>query len=215
MMVTSGDALVISVGPFHIRTIFGHHDDTLAHADERRHSGAAAVFQYRRLVGVRRGLAFNDGLGFNNAERHLVGQCDRNRPFFMEFQLDFHPDSPLVFKGIDTDVPEFPTIPAPLQQLSETLQELPLKELFTSAQHAIQGLDRIINSPDTTETVHSLRNTFASTEDMLAANSSLRYELSNALNEFAAASRSIRILADGLHQQPETLIRGRSGFGTR
>jgi len=130
-------------------------------------------------------------------------------------QLDFHPDSPIVLMGIDTDVPELPTVPAPLQQLSETIQELPLKELFDSAHHAIQGLDRIINSSDTNETIHSLRNTFASAEDMLAENSRLRYELSKALSEFAAASRSIRILAEGLQQQPETLIRGRSGFGTR
>jgi paraquat-inducible protein B len=48
-------------------------------------------------------------------------------------------------------------------------------------------------------------------EDILAEDSALRSEISKALEEFAGAARSMRLLADYLERHPEALLRGKKG----
>jgi paraquat-inducible protein B len=71
--------------------------------------------------------------------------------------IDFHPGTPVKLLGIDTKYPEIPTIPTPLEQLSETLRELPLEELFNRLMSAVEGIDKFVNSPELTGSVSSLK----------------------------------------------------------
>ena len=68
-------------------------------------------------------------------------------------ELDFHPDKPARFVGKNIKYPEVPTVPSPLQQLSETIEHLPLDELVNKLTSAVEGIDRAINSPEFGESI--------------------------------------------------------------
>lgn len=71
--------------------------------------------------------------------------------------LDFHPDKPAVFVG-DGSMLEIPTIPSSMEQLTKTLQDLPLEELVSKATSAAAGLDRLLNAPELTESIATLNH---------------------------------------------------------
>ena len=67
----------------------------------------------------------------------------------LQVQLDFFPDAPIkLHTGLDDRYPEFPTVPSSLNQLAQKLEDLPLKDLVNSTLGAIQGFERLINSPE-------------------------------------------------------------------
>jgi paraquat-inducible protein B len=71
-------------------------------------------------------------------------------------ELDFHPDKPVKLVGGDTEYPEIPTIPSPLEELSKTIEEAPVKEIFKKLLSAVEGIEGIVNSPEVKETFRSL-----------------------------------------------------------
>jgi len=70
--------------------------------------------------------------------------------------LDFFPSRPARLVQLDTSVRELPTIPSPLEELSRTLQTLPLSEIANKTMLAIEGIERFINSPELKEIIRSL-----------------------------------------------------------
>lgn len=77
-----------------------------------------------------------------------------------------------------------------------------------------------ILSHDITQTAGVARNamrrmdgTLSSVQGVVSHHSQLPYELSQTLNELAAAARSIRTLADYLEQYPDALLRGKTDSG--
>ena len=198
--------------------------------------------------------------------------------------LDLHPDKPARLAGSDLEYPEIPTIPSTFEQVTETIQKLPIEEIFQKLLAAVDGIDKVLNSPDLKDTVASLKVTVQNTEklimsanklvknvdgqvgplaesikvaamdaqkllkdvdreivpvvssirtaadaakaalvqgeetlrtfeDVIGEDSALVYGLRNALRELSSASRSIRILADYLEQNPDALIRGKASPG--
>jgi len=71
--------------------------------------------------------------------------------------LDFHPDKPAVLVGADPKTMEIPTIPTTLQQLAERLQKIPVDEIVEKLNSIMGGLDKIVNSPETAETLRSVK----------------------------------------------------------
>ncbi|MEO0248992.1 MAG: MlaD family protein [candidate division WOR-3 bacterium] len=74
--------------------------------------------------------------------------------------LDFFPDKPARFVGLEKHVPEVPTIPSTLDQIAKDIQNLPWKELFDSARAAVQGIDQLMNSPALASSVKNIDQTF-------------------------------------------------------
>jgi len=70
--------------------------------------------------------------------------------------LDFYPNRPARFVQLETSVRELPTIPSPLEELSRTLQTLPLNEIANKTMLAIEGIERFINSPELKEILRSI-----------------------------------------------------------
>lgn len=70
--------------------------------------------------------------------------------------LDFVPDKPGRLVGVDKKYPEIPTVPSMLEDLLKTAQDLPLRELFSKFTHAVEGIDRAVNSPEMTSSLKSL-----------------------------------------------------------
>jgi len=61
----------------------------------------------------------------------------------------------------------------------------------------------------TTALVHA-NTTLKSIENLAEEGTQLRHEVSSALTEIAAASRSVRVLADFIEQHPDAILRGRA-----
>lgn len=83
--------------------------------------------------------------------------------------LDFYPDKPLRLVGIEKRYPEIPTVTSSLEELTKTLQELPIKELIQKLNHAIESIDQVAGSPELKESIRSLNQALKSF-DRLANN---------------------------------------------
>ena len=77
--------------------------------------------------------------------------------------LDFHPDAPLNFRSHLETPEEMPTIPSALEVIAETfgklvnkLQELPLDEIIEKGVSTLDGIDQLVNAPDTMESIENL-----------------------------------------------------------
>jgi paraquat-inducible protein B len=78
--------------------------------------------------------------------------------------LGFFPDKPTrLIKAeipeIDLPYPEIPTIRTPLQEISETLQEIQPQELLNNIKATLEGIDRLVNSPQIQEGTAELGET--------------------------------------------------------
>jgi len=81
--------------------------------------------------------------------------------------LDFYPDKPIKLVGLEKKYPEIPTIPTGLEELTKTLQELPIKEIVTKLELTIDGIQKLVNSPETREGIESLNHTLKDTQKLV------------------------------------------------
>lgn len=87
-------------------------------------------------------LAFERGLRAQLQLQSLVtGQLGIN--------LDFHPSSPMRLVGAETTYPEFPTIPSTMAALGQSLDDLNVGELAQDIRRTVQGMERLVNAPET------------------------------------------------------------------
>ena len=106
--------------------------------------------------------------------------------------LDFFPTTPAKFVGLDKHVAEVPTIPSTFEQLSKDIQSLPWKDLFDKVHSAVEGIQKIVNSPAMASTVKNVDQTFSeATRALKTINEELRPILAN----IAEATVSIRTSA--------------------
>ena len=73
--------------------------------------------------------------------------------------LDFFPGRPARYVNIDTGYPEVPTIPSSLENLSRTVEQLPISELASKANRVLRAIERWLNSPELQEIVASTDQT--------------------------------------------------------
>lgn len=102
----------------------------------------------------------------------------------------------------------------------QTLSGPDAKRLMDQVGATLASLQKVAGSAESElpATIASLRQTTAVAEaalrdirGLVSGDSSLRYDLNQALKEMAGAARSIRSFADYLDRHPEALIRGRAG----
>lgn len=163
--------------------------------------------------------------------------------------LDFYPDEPPAEMRVQNGYPVIPTVTsAPLEaisnkvnQLMDTLNGLPLREIGSDLRDTVEGAKQIFTSKELTGSVKELelalaqvhetaedldkqvvgnlsrtldqaRAAFRSASNLVSEDSPLYQELSRTLRELSAAARSARVMADYLERHPEALIRGKGGF---
>ncbi len=102
--------------------------------------------------------------------------------------LDFHPDKPTVLVGVNNTVPEIPTIPTTVQELSKTFEEIPLKELVTKLLSAVDGLDHLVRSPEITSGIHSIDKTMRDVQTLLSKVNKEVAPLTAGINDTATAA---------------------------
>lgn len=73
--------------------------------------------------------------------------------------LGFYPDTPVRMSGIETDYPEIPTIPSPIERITDEMQRLPVQDIINKLLSAFEAVEALVKSPDIPDTLHALRQT--------------------------------------------------------
>lgn len=124
-------------------------------------------------------------------------------------QLDFHEGAKPAEIVWSEPYPLFPTVPAPLEEITASVQHL-VKRLENLP------LDDVVRSMD--EALQAARDALAQGQRTLATASALvgpdspaNSELRRALVEMSDAARSVGLAADQIQQQPDSLLFGKEG----
>jgi paraquat-inducible protein B len=154
--------------------------------------------------------------------------------------IDVHPQAPEAKINWEGRYPEFPTVPATMEEVTTSLtqlmrkfEKLPIEQIGNDLRDTISGANRLVNSDELQKSIMALHETLNQSQKFVAAlNSAVAPELKTAvsdlnstlsqaeklaksLNSNVAAARSIRLWADYLERHPEALIRGKSRSSRR
>ena len=128
-----------------------------------------------------------------------------------------------------TTPPVLPTTPGSLQQvqltlakLANKLEQIPVDELVKDAQQAIETLNRTLEStdqlvkridgeiaPDVRAVLDDARKALNAATRTMASDSPEIFEVRQTLIELQRAAEAVRILAETLEKNPESLLRGK------
>jgi len=125
--------------------------------------------------------------------------------------------------GIDQFI-NSPELNASLQALKDTLQDASklvtrvdrqVDPVADDLKKTVRDIGKVARNADAkvAELTTGLDKTMSTARGVISADAPLIVELENTLKEIAAASRSLRQLADYLEQHPETLLRGKKSPG--
>lgn len=109
--------------------------------------------------------------------------------------LDVFPGKPARFVGLVKKYPEIPTVPTSFEELSKTLQDLPLKDIVTKLDLVIGGIHNFVNSPDTRESVQNINLTLKETRKLVQHINEQIDPLISSLNVTATTARDSLELA--------------------
>lgn len=129
-------------GEIRIPVYFELEPDRITQASGARLPGGARARKHiRKMVdnGLRAHLA---------TESFVTGQ--------LAIEMDFEPDKPARYVGRDERFPEFPTVASTMEELTNTLKDLPLKSMLDRLDSTITGIDKLVNAPETFGTIKSL-----------------------------------------------------------
>ena len=122
-------------------------------------------------------------------------------------QLDFHEGVPPAEMAWSENPPVFPTIPAPLEEITASVQHLvkrlenlPLDEVVKSMNGTLEAASAALVQA---------QKTLAAASTLVGPDSPVNSELRRALLELSDAARSVGLAADQIEQQPDSLIFGR------
>lgn len=77
----------------------------------------------------------------------------------LQVAFDMYPDTPVRYVGLEKKVPELPTLPTAMEQLTKTLENLPIQEIVEDARKAMAAIEKLASSPELTEAVTALNKT--------------------------------------------------------
>jgi paraquat-inducible protein B len=151
--------------------------------------------------------------------------------------LEYFPDAPKARIDRTKEPPQFPVVPGKtenielqLKSILAKLDKVPVEEIGKDLKEALDTLDNTLRSanrtlarvdaetlPEAKRTLEDLRRAVAAAERVLSGTDNTllgpdapaQHELREALREVARAARAIRVLADYLERNPETLLRGK------
>ncbi|MDD2337530.1 MAG: MlaD family protein [Geobacteraceae bacterium] len=81
--------------------------------------------------------------------------------------IDFFPSTPANYVGLVDDYPEIPTTPSSMEQITKTLENLPIQEFVTKLTKTIDGLNTLVNSPEAMASLTSVKQGLHETAGIL------------------------------------------------
>ncbi len=129
-----------------------------------------------KAEGTRQGFidAFKTSFQGNDPMRSLVDkglraqlQLDSLVTGQLYVNFDMHENAPLTLTGYVSDYPELPTITSSLDELTKTIEDLPLKELVGKLIHSAEGFEKLTNSPSLHNALSKFDNTVSQLNTLL------------------------------------------------
>jgi paraquat-inducible protein B len=126
-------------------------------------------------------------------------------------QLAFYPDVPPKQLVVDplTKLPEIPTIPTALQEMQATVRkalakisEMPLEDIVHNLNHTLEGIDRLVNAPETMDSVRALKATLVDAQQLVR---NLNKELGTVTTSFTTAMGGVNKLAGDMSKLTENV----------
>lgn len=123
--------------------------------------------------------------------------------------LDMYPETEAVFRGRNPRYPEIPSIPSGIQLLMQRVQEIlndvqrkvPLDRVVQDLLSAVNGFDKLVNSPDLHAAIAGVNRLVNSSETQ-----NLPTTLQGALAELQAATRETRELVGRVDKELEPAL---------
>jgi paraquat-inducible protein B len=137
--------------------------------------------------------------------------------------LDMHEDAKPAQIAWGGPVPELPTIPTPIEeitasltQLAERLGRVPVEQIGNELRGSLQALRITLEksegvAPALQATLEQADRALASTNAMIGPDSEVNSELRRALLELSDAARALGLAAEQIQTQPDSLIFGKEG----
>jgi paraquat-inducible protein B len=134
--------------------------------------------------------------------------------------LDLFPNAKPAQVDWNAPMPEFPTIPTPLEEITanltqivQRLSKLPVEEIGTDLRGSLAALRSMLekSGPALDQVLASANHTLDSANAMLAPDSGIDPELRRALLELSDAARALGLAAQQFQTQPNSIIFGKKG----
>jgi len=121
----------------------------------------------------------------------------------LQIELDFFPQEAAVFMATNKKYQEIPTIPSTFEKLTKTLENLPVKEIFNKLSSSLTQIDVLLNSPETTEFLKSLK---LAVEDARKVLQKMDNKVQPMTDKIDAALEAYEKLAKNLDRKIDPLI---------
>jgi len=82
-------------------------------------------------------------------------------------ELEFHPDAPLKFVGLEKRYPEIPTLPSTFEMIFDKFKDLDLGSIVGKFLSAVDALEKVMASPDIPEILNALKTTVADADKLV------------------------------------------------
>ena len=105
----------------------------------------------------------------------------------LQVDLDFYPDAPVHYVGLDKEHIEIPTVPSTVEEVIKRFEEIPLNDLVEKLISAIDGLDQLVKSGKIGATIDILHQNLVEIKKNMAI---LMPELLNTLRSIKKTSVS-------------------------
>lgn len=116
--------------------------------------------------------------------------------------LDFYPGRPVRYSNAKGPIPELPAIPSDLELISKSLKQLPVEEMVARTLNVLEGIDRLVNSPDLPEAMAAAKESAVRLEILLKH---MDERMEPMLAEVQAMVREVKGLAEAAQQHLEPL----------
>ncbi len=117
-------------------------------------------------------------------------------------QLDMRPDKEPRFAQVETAYPQIPTIPSQFEQITRTIESIPLEDVIEQALSALEGIERVINSP---ELARSIRGVDETLQDVRGLVRNMNERLGTTDAAMQSTLAEVRALVTDLDRQVEPL----------
>ena len=81
--------------------------------------------------------------------------------------LDFYPDKPVRLVGGGGDIPELPTIPTTVKELTNTIENIPFEEILDRLMSTVDGIEKLVNSPELITSIQSFNDTMVDVQRLV------------------------------------------------
>ena len=118
----------------------------------------------------------------------------------LQVALDFYPDKPATFAEhkMDFETPEIPTVPTRLQEFAKKLDQLPIEEIILKLKTTVDGLEKLVNSPEATRLVKSIDQTTVELKNLVV---NVNSQIGPTAAEVRATAAQMQKLAANIDEQ--------------